>query len=160
MNAKKIFFIILFLLLIIGVGVASYGAYYFYSQYQSLKENPEMVAQEEERIVLESLSKLIELPEGETPSIATILDIEKLMDQPFFAKANNGDKIIIYSQARKAILWRPSSNKIIEVAPLVYDQNQEEGVTTPRPTPSPDISPFIEEESDETEPEVEPTQVP
>jgi hypothetical protein len=47
-----------------------------------------------------------------------VVDINKLKGQQFFANGKNGDKIIIYSKANKAILFRPTTNKIIEVAPI------------------------------------------
>lgn len=46
------------------------------------------------------------------------MDPEKLRDQPFFANAQRGDKVLIYANAKKAILYNPPSNKIIEVAPV------------------------------------------
>ncbi|MFH1769342.1 MAG: hypothetical protein ABH833_01600 [Parcubacteria group bacterium] len=76
--------------------------------------------------ILSKLSQLILLPEGEDPTMATVSDVEKLKDQPFFANAKNGDKILIYEKARKAILYDPVSNKIIEVAPISMDQNSQE----------------------------------
>jgi len=114
------------ILLIVLIAAASTGAaFYFYSQYQTIKKNPDLVYKGEDKKTIESISKYMQLPQGEEPSIATILDITKLKDQKFFENAQNGDKIIIYNSARKAILWRPTTNKIIEVAPLVLgDQAQ------------------------------------
>ena len=114
------------ILLVVLIAVGSTGAaFYFYSQYQTIKKNPDLVYKGEDKKTIESISKYMELPQGEEPSIATILDITKLKDQKFFENAQNGDKIIIYNSARKAILWRPTTNKIIEVAPLVLgDQAQ------------------------------------
>lgn len=65
----------------------------------------------------------------ETPTIATVSDITKLQGQPFFAKAQNGDKVYVYSNAKKAILYRPSENKIIEETTYA--------VFAPTPTPTP-----------------------
>ena len=114
------------ILLVILIAVGSTGAaIYLYNQYQTIKKNPDLVYKGEDKKTIESISKYMQLPQGEEPSIATILDITKLKDQKFFENAQNGDKIIIYSSARKAILWRPTTNKIIEVAPLVLgDQAQ------------------------------------
>jgi hypothetical protein len=60
------------------------------------------------------VSLLVDLPQGETPTIATVNDASKLKNQAFFANAKDGDKVLIYSKAGKAVLYRPSSNRIIE----------------------------------------------
>ena len=58
------------------------------------------------------------LPKDETPTLATVSDPEKLKDQRFFVNAVKGDKVLVYSLAKKAILYSPSLDKIIEVAPV------------------------------------------
>jgi hypothetical protein len=63
--------------------------------------------------VLTEVGKLMVLPEGETPTIATVTDVERLRtNQPFFNSAKNGDKVIVYS--KKAILYDPVAKKIID----------------------------------------------
>ncbi len=58
------------------------------------------------------------LPEGETPTVATVSDLKPLKGQAFFAHATVGDKVLIYASAQKAILYNPRDKKIIEVAPI------------------------------------------
>ena len=65
-----------------------------------------------------AVGKLLVLPADEQPTIATVADLDKLKDQPFFVNAQVGDKVLIYATAKKAILYRPSENKILELAPL------------------------------------------
>ncbi len=102
-------------------GVFAFAAapsYYFYNQYQKSQEllkNPTEAAKQEVQALAGRVGRYIELP-NEEPTVATVSDKKKLKDQPFFAKAENGDKVLIYTQARKAILYRPSINKIIEVS--------------------------------------------
>ena len=114
---RKYFF--KFIIFLIIVGLAGATAYY-YKQYKKIKDNPQVVSQEEVQFVVSELGKFMELPDG-TPSLATIQDKEKLKDQNFFRKAENGDKVLIYADAKQAILYRPSAKKIIEVAPLILD---------------------------------------
>lgn len=98
--------------------VAILLAGYFYAQIHTLKKNPNVAAQAEVADLVSKIGKLVLLPEGETPTVATVSDPEALKDQAFFAQAVKGDKVLIYAQAKKAILYSVSMNKIIEVAPL------------------------------------------
>ncbi len=108
-----------------------------YKQVRQLKVNPQEVAQEENAKIIDMVGKLVLLPEGEAPTIATVTDPEKLKaEQAFFAKAMEGDKVLIYTRALKAIMYRPSENKIIEVAPLVIGNP-----TTPTPPPTTPTTP-------------------
>ncbi len=94
---------------------------YFYTQYQQAQArltNPNLFAAEEAKKYIDQVGKLMILPKGETPTLATVNDKDKLKSQPFFANAENGDKVLIYTNAKKAILFRPSLNKIIDVAPI------------------------------------------
>lgn len=68
--------------------------------------------------LIRRVAALVSLPDGETPTIATVTDVEKLKSQTFFAKAENGDKVLIFSKARKAYLYRPTTNKIVEIGPI------------------------------------------
>lgn len=58
------------------------------------------------------------LPEDETPSLATVTDMNVLEDQEFFKHAREGDMVLMYMQSRKAIIYRPSIDRIIEVGPI------------------------------------------
>lgn len=77
--------------------------------------------------LLAEVSKLVVLPTGEEPVIATVMDLNALSGQPLFANAHLGDKVIIYNTARKAILYSPTLKRVIDVAPLT--------IGTPSPTP-------------------------
>ncbi len=91
--------------------------------------------------LVKKVGALIELPKNEKPTVATVTDIDKVKDQPFFKNAKNGDKVLIYTNARKAILYRPSEDRIIEVGAVNIDQGQPVPSTSPSPTPSPTASP-------------------
>jgi hypothetical protein len=123
---------------IICIVIAAFvPAIYFYSKFKAaetiIEKNP-VVAQQDVKDILAKVSKLIDLPTDETPTIATVSDVDKLHDQPFFAKAKNGDKVLIYTKAKKAILYDPTANKILEVGPLLTPS------TTPTATGSATIS--------------------
>lgn len=72
--------------------------------------------------VLESLGAHMLLPINETPTLATVTDSTALRSEPFFSKSKNGDKVVVYQDAKKAILYRPDLDIIIEVAPLTQTQ--------------------------------------
>jgi len=48
-----------------------------------------------------------------------------LADQGFFKSAENGDKVLIFVNAGKAILYRPTLNKVVDVASVRTLEEQE-----------------------------------
>ncbi len=104
------------LVLVAVVAIACAG--FFYYQWHLLKQDPQAVAQQETASLVAKVGRLVVLPAEETPTVATVSDVEALKDQPFFASAQVGDKVLIYTTAKKAILYSVTLNKILEVAPL------------------------------------------
>lgn len=118
------------LVLIVAIGFSTY----FFIQYQKTKkllQNPNQASQQEVKSLVDKVGRLIALPKDETPTVATVTDNSKLKNQPFFARSENGDKVLIYTKAKRAILYRPSTDKIIEVAPVTIGPNRS---TTPTQT--------------------------
>lgn len=92
-------------------------------------QDPETVAADEVSQLATKVGQLIKLPQDEVPTVATVVDADKLRDQPFFADAQDGDRVLMYAEASKAILYRPSENKIIEVAPINIGDDSSTGTT-------------------------------
>jgi hypothetical protein len=108
-NFLKRFFLWLAIIFLIGlIGVFGYSIFKTWGQDSSTNADA----------TVEEVGKLVDLPEGETPTIATVSDLEPLKDQAFFKDAEIGDKVLIFGTSKKAILYRPSANKVIAVAPL------------------------------------------
>src|SRR6185503_11536868 len=92
---RRLPFIFMFLLIALG---AAGG--YFYKNNLSYK-NPELAAESEARMLAEEVGRLIILPTNEIPTIATVSDPKALEGQAFFAEAKTGDKVLIYTNAKK-----------------------------------------------------------
>jgi len=126
---KPIIMIVLFLLL---VGLLSVVVYFFkqHKIVSPLLKTKTQAATEDIKTIVTKVGALYELPKGEEPTLATVTDKRKLIDQAFFARAENGDKMLIYTNAKKIILYRPSINKIIEVAPINIAEPQKPSPTS------------------------------
>jgi hypothetical protein len=137
-NFTKLKSLLLLLIILFLVGVIAVAVYYYY-EYQQIKKDPNLIAQKEIMIITEKISRYMDLPTNEEPTIATVTDDEKLKDQDFFVNAQNGDKVLIYVKSAKAILYRPNTNRIINFAPLVLSAANQSGVadnTLMEPTPT------------------------
>ena len=64
------------------------------------------------------ISVFMDLPTDEEPVFATVAGVEKINNQKFFANAQNGDSVLVYAKNKKAILYRWSTNKLIEISNL------------------------------------------
>lgn len=81
--------------------------------------------------LLKEISRSMELPSTVEPSLATVSDASKLKNQVLFTNAQNGDKLLIFADVKKAILYRPSTKKIIDVALLSAPATQSATQQTP-----------------------------
>lgn len=94
------------------------------AQVNSLNANPQIAIQKQTDKLIADVGALMTLPKGETPTVANVSDAAKAKEQSnFFANAQNGDKVLMYVKAGQAILYRPSTNKIILVAPLTFNNS-------------------------------------
>ncbi|MBI4160522.1 MAG: LytR C-terminal domain-containing protein [Candidatus Yanofskybacteria bacterium] len=128
-------------ILFIVAALAAGGTAYF------ARQKPEILGlksgstdtQAEVASLVAEVGRLMELPQ-EQPTVATVTDVEKLKSQPFFAKSQNGDKVLIFSGVKKAILYRPSSRLIIDVAPVTLGS---EGTASAQTTEQPQTSSVV-----------------
>lgn len=114
-------------LMLIGGGVVvlllAAVAGYFAWQFFTLKQNPNKANEETVSRLTGEIGKFYDLP-NEQPTVAQVQDKEKLKGQTFFDKAENGDYIVIYTNAKLALLYREKDNKLINVGPInISDQN-------------------------------------
>ncbi len=106
----------------------SLGANAYLILHSNLINNSSNLTQQEITDTVNTVGKLIVLPTNETPTIAVVTDLSVLKNQPFFANAKVGDKVLIYTKAQKAILYDPQLNKIVELAPLGTTSSQETAI--------------------------------
>jgi len=110
-NAGLVVIVVLAVLFLGTLGTT----YYFYQKSHSVVvKDP----QKELEQTIKMVGKHLVLPTNEIPTMATVSDPEKLKDQPFFANAKKGDKVLIYANSQKAILYDPEADRIVEVAPI------------------------------------------
>lgn len=79
--------------------------------------------------VLAELEKRLVLPQGKA-LIFNLSDLTGLTDQPFFAKARPTDKLILFQHEKKAVIYNPISQKIVNIGPLlIIPATQEAKIT-------------------------------
>lgn len=158
-HEKKKFTKIILIAAVFTLVAGSLGtAGYFYFEYKKAMSGD--VIKDENNSYIAEIKKFMLLPEDEEPTLATVSDREKLHGQPFFAKAENGDKVLIYTKAQKAILFRPSINKIIEVTSLAGGlQGEGSSPVTEENPPAQETPPVTAESSPEAEVQKTPMRV-
>jgi hypothetical protein len=121
----KIIIIVAAAIFVVLAAVAGFFAWQFFSLKSSPnKENDETIAK-----ITGEVGNIYMLP-SEKPTVAQVQDKEKLKDQAFFAKAENGDYILIYSEAKLALLYRQKDRKLVNVGPItISDQDAKQNGT-------------------------------
>lgn len=123
-NWKKI------LITVIVIGVIAWLAYGYVTtknQLENQKNTPS--AQTPTQQTISKVAALVDLPTNESPTLATVSNVDALKKQSkfnetFFADTKNGDILLVYSKNNKAIVYRPSTNKIIASGPYQFTAPQ------------------------------------
>lgn len=114
--------------LMVTVGLSGF----FFFKWQIAKRavgDPEVALEQAQREidqVVAKVGKLILLPDGETPNLVKIDDKEKISENlEFFKDSSNGDQVLIYREAQKAYLYRPSENWLINVGSVTFEESSD-----------------------------------
>ncbi len=124
---------------LVGAIVAGGFAYNNLKNENKRLSNPQEAAKSETERIKKEVAALIDVPTDEEPTIANVSDAAKAKEQSptFFAKAENDDRLLMYTKAKKAILYRPSTNRIIEVSTLNIGNTNQPGAATTEQAPTP-----------------------
>lgn len=124
-GGKRILFSVANVVLICALAAT---AGYYFKKYDNLKNHPpsaDQLAKAETDEIVAKVKKLYgSLPTDEQPTLARVQDKDKLKDQPFFEKAEKDDVTLIYANAKLAILYRPSTNQLINVSSVSIQNNK------------------------------------
>lgn len=92
----------------------------FYKKYHDLKNaSPDKIQQDQTKQIVDEVGKIYSLPKDETPQLGKVSDKDAIKKQyPVLNDVENGDYLLIYTKAKKAILYRPSTKKVIQEIPV------------------------------------------
>jgi len=119
---------ILLILLLISAIIFTFAVFRYWAvskNVNTIGENIKQSAQSTNnlKILIDKVSRLILLPQNEAPSIATINNVAQLQkDSSFYKDARNGDVLLIYFQAKKAFIYDPEKNIIINTGPVFMEK--------------------------------------
>lgn len=136
------FFLGIFIIIALVEGA---GIFLLYRQNTILKQSiTSQITVDEVSMLVTKVGKHILLPVGETPTVMTVTDKEKLSGQLFFSQAKNGDKVLVYATTKKAFLYNVQSDRVLEVGPVTFDSvpSSSTGSSTIRVPVSPEVLPI------------------
>ncbi|MDH5533048.1 MAG: hypothetical protein OEX81_01315 [Candidatus Pacebacteria bacterium] len=123
---------VLILLLLVGLTGSLAWGYQSNKKYEEAKEQINLlssiegqqeVAKQEIRATVKKIGKLMTLPQGEEPVMATVINAKSLAtQQDFYKDATDGDKVIVYQKANKAILYNPTKNIVVNVDAFLINE--------------------------------------
>jgi hypothetical protein len=117
--------------LLIGAGVILVGVLLLFLLPSGDIAKDGKISEREARTLKGEVGKLIVLPQEE-PVMALVTNADQLIaEQPFYQGVSNGDVLIIYPQARKAILYSYKNKKLINVGPVNVGEASKSGKKEP-----------------------------
>jgi hypothetical protein len=115
MSHKKIISILIIIIIVL-LGYAVYDKFFATTMPEG------QLSEKQIKSLVVKVSKLINVPE-ELPVVATIIKAEELMvEQKFYTGSKDGDYLIVFPTAQKAMIYRKDEDKLINVGPIIVDQ--------------------------------------
>jgi hypothetical protein len=121
MKKEYIFWIVSGIFAIVALlGLGS--SVYFFRQYRVSEEQrfaSLSLTPKDTEAVLSKVRKLVLLPseEAKIMTVANVAELKKT--QRFFAEAEDGDIVLVFENAKKAVVYRPSVNLVVNIAPIL-----------------------------------------
>lgn len=112
------------LVLIVLVAAIGLCVVLFLKYREAVDTNPKNVEQK----TVETVSKLVEVPE-EKPTVVTVQDAAKLSNPELASRAKDGDRLLVYAESRRVVMYRPSNGKIVDILSI-----KDQTTTTPTGT--------------------------
>jgi len=149
----KQYAIAIFVLVLVWASIWSYMSYRgAQDKLEALKGvvEGEQVPARESNDIVEKVRALVVVPEDEDPVIATVQDADKLaQEQPFYKNVQNGDTVLIYPRAQKAIIYRASEDILVNVGPVQAAKER----SSSEDSAQEDVTDAVLDESESTETE-------
>ena len=134
---KRILIIVVALIIVVGG-----GAFYMQTQNEAYQQKR---AEAKINSMLKKVERLVLLPEDEVPAVFDINEPETLIEQQaFFRGVEAGDKLLVFPETNKAIIYSPKKNQIINIGPVTFDSNltgtpaAQPSAPTPQPATTPE----------------------
>jgi len=109
-HSRKLFIIVAVVLLLLTIVVLSYIVITKLSHGKL----------DDVKYVTKLVANHVVLPSDETPALITVTNPTKLTTS-FLKKTKQGDKVLVYQIHKRAIIYRPSIDKIIDIGPVMID---------------------------------------
>lgn len=106
--------------IIIGIiALALVATFVVLRMYQAAPNQSESSSVGDAADTMTSIARLMLIP-NEKPVIATINEAQKLIaSQAFYMGAIDGDKLVMFPNAKKAVIYSPTRNLIVNSGPFV-----------------------------------------
>lgn len=90
--------------------VAVSASIIFFAKYRKAQDT----GQAQQKKLIAKIAEAIELPQSD-PTVVTVTDKEKLTNKALASRVHNQDMLLIYGPAKRIIIYRPSSEKVIDM---------------------------------------------
>lgn len=110
-SSKKKYLLISTVAVLVLVAVGGVGtSVFFYRDYQRNQNSDQAKAKE----LVGRLGGFIDLPSS-TPTVVTVVSKDKLANQALAARVKDQDTLLIYGEAKRIVIYRPSTKKVVDM---------------------------------------------